>query len=412
MVDLPSGGRPFANLMQPNNLATLLCLGCAGTLYLYERYSLGSVVASLLAGFLFFGVALTLSRTPWVAIMVVSAFWAWKSLAFKFRLTLRALLFWVGVYALFVLLLPHISEWLFLSGEGLSQRAQALERLGIWGQLWFAVLQGPFWGYGWNQIGMAQVDVTLAYPLPIMTEHSHNIILDLLLWNGPVLGGGIVVFVAIWLFCLGVRARTVESLFSLIAAGFMLVHAMLEFPLEYAYFLLPLGVLLGSVQGEQCATHEIKFPRLLLAALMSFLGGLFFWVWCEYRIVEVSTQLLRFENARVGNLKAERVAPDVVVLSQLRELIRYARTSPTEGMSSRDLEWMRRVSRRYPNPPSLFRYAQALALNGHSEAARDQLLILRGLYGDHRYKERIAELQLMQEHHPVLADVMALLPRF
>jgi len=407
VADLPPAGRPFANLAQPNSLATLLCMGLAGVLYFYEKRQIGRLAGGLLAAFLLFGVALTQSRTPWVAALAVALFWGWKAIECQPRLALRGLLGWIGVYVLCVVALPQIAEWLQLSSSDPLARAQSLERWGMWMQFWQAIWQGPLWGYGWNQASVAQVSVSLAYPVPIMTEHSHNILLDLLLWNGPLLGGLIIVCISVWLARLGWRARSTESLFALLAAGFVLVHGMLEFPLEYAFFLFPLGLLLGMVAAEQRPARELELPRWLLGAVLVLGIGMFGWIWQEYRIIEEDHRLMRFEAARIGDLKAELPAPDVLVLSQLREFIRFARTPATEHMPAEQLEWMRKVAHRYPHTFSLFRYALALGLNNQPATARQQLLILQSLHGEKHYAEARQAWQTLQTKHPQLVGVLS-----
>lgn len=411
VVDIMPGGRPFANLAQPNNLATLLCMGLAAVLYVFERRMLGAIGASLLALLLIFGVALTQSRTPWLGGFCAVLWWVWKSRSIAVRLPTTGFVAWVGVYALAILSFHSLAESLYLPSVSLGERAQGMHRLDLWWQLWQAVMQGPLWGYGWNQVSVAQVGVALAYPVPIMVEHSHNILLDLLLWNGPILGGAIILFATIWLVRMGWRARTVESLFALLAVGFVLVHGMLEFPLEYAFFLFPVGLLLGMVEADQRAPAVLSVPRWVSTGVLVMAVGMLGWGWREYQILEEDHRLMRFEAMRVGSLKAEHKAPDVVLLTQLREFIRFARTEASERMSQDELAWMRQVVYRYPYPPSLFRYALALGLNQQSQAGYEQMMILRSLHGDERYEEGRRALGAMQGRYPQLAGLFERLPK-
>lgn len=411
VVDMPPGGRPFANFAQPNNLATLLCMAIAAVWYFYECRALGRLSSTILALFLMFGVVLTQSRTPWVGCIAVAVFWLWKAPGYSARLPIYALGVWLGIYVGLVVALPYIAELLYLSAGSLLDRAQALHRWPLWVQLWNAVLEGPVWGYGWNQVSVAQIAVSLTYPVPLMVEHSHNILLDLLIWNGPLLGGLIIFTIAAWLIRLGMRARSVESVFCLVAVGFVLVHGMLEFPLEYGFFLFPVGLLLGVVAGEQRSAREWVVPRVHVGTVLVLGLGMFAWVWQEYRVIEEDHRLMRFEAARIGDLKAEQAAPDMVLLTQLRELIRFARTPAAEGMSAEQLEWMRKVAHRYPYPPSLFRYSLALALNGQAAQSNEQLAILRALHGDKHFDESIQALVQMQVSLPRLQDVLQLLEK-
>lgn len=411
IVDLPPGGRPFANLAQPNNLATLLGMAIAAAWYFYERRLLGRFSSSILVLFLILGIVLTQSRTPWVGCIAVAVFWLWKAPSYSARLPSYALGVWLGVYVGLVVSLPYIADFFFLSADRLFDRVQALQRWPLWVQLWAAVMEGPFWGYGWNQVSVAQVAISQIYPVPMMVEHSHNILLDLLIWNGPFLGGLIICAVAVWLIRLGMRARSVESVFCLIAVSFVLIHGMLEFPLEYGFFLFPVGLLLGIVAGEQRSAREWAVPRAVVGTVLVLNFGLFVWVWYEYRVIEEDHRLMRFETARIGDLKAEQDAPDVILLTQLREFIRFARTPATEGMSPEQLEWMRKVAHRYPYPPSLFRYSLALALNGRDVQSTEQLAILRALHGDKIFDEGMQALVQMQGKHPQLQGVLKRIER-
>ena len=392
VVDLPYRSRPFANFAQPNNLATMFCMGIAGLMYLYEKHFLSRVVAVFLATLLVFGVALTSSRTPWVSGFVVIVFWMWKSTVISFRLSSRVLVFWVVLYVIFIAALPYISEFLMPSAEGVAHQFRGLQRLDIWKQFWLAVLKGG--AYGWNQISFAQVGITLDFPVPIVTEHSHNIFLDMFLWNGLVLGLVINLFIVCGGSYLCWRARNIESVFALVASGFILTHGMLEFPLEYAFFLFPLGLLIGMVEAERPSGFAVVLPAWLLIGVLGVAVGLFFRVLYEYKVVEDDVRLLRFENARIGSLKGG--GAEVYFLSQLNEWVKYARAVPSDNMSFSELESMRLVAHRYPNAPSLLRYIQALYMNGYHDAAKEQMLILRGLHGRERYNQGCQMLFLIR----------------
>ncbi|MGX5220780.1 Wzy polymerase domain-containing protein [Pseudomonas segetis] len=405
VADLPPGARPFANMAQPNNLASLLCLGLFAVHYFYEKYRLGRLSSSVLTFFILFCIALTGSRTSWVVALSALAFIGWRSLQVPHRLPIRAALLWGGVYFLLVVAVPSLSDFLDIESYSLMQRAMASDRLGLWLQMLQAIKLSPVLGYGWNQVSLAQVSVTTAYPLQLMTEHSHNIILDFLIWNGPVLGIVIVSVVAFRLLQLVVRVSSFEAVFVVLCLLALLVHGLLEFPLEYAFFLVPLGFLLGGLIAEQGCALKLSFPRPVVVALVVAACLLLHVFWREYRLVAEDYRLMRFETAKIGTLKATEPAPDVVLLSQLREFTRFARTQPSAQMSGADLEWMRKVSHRYPYYLALHRYALALALNGHVEAAREEMLILRGLYGEKVYKHT---LELTQFEHPELVEALKL----
>jgi len=406
MADMPLGGRPFANMGQPNSLATLLCMGLAGALYLYEKHLLGSVAAGLIAVLLLLGVALTQSRAPWLAAIAIVFFWAMKSRVYASRLSLRGLLGWAGIYVGCSLLLTHVSEWLLLADIDVTRTGSVSERWKIWTQLWPDIWRGPWWGYGWNQVPVAQMQGALHFSAPSISMDGHNLLLNLMVWNGPLLGGLIFIGGAIWLARIGLRARSAESLFVLIAAGFILGHSMVELPYQDAFFLFPLGLLLGVAIAEGGQVFTLVLPRKLISIVLVLCVGLFGWFWREYRAVEEDHRLLRMELARVGTLKAMQPAPDVILLSQLREFIRFVRTPPRSQMSVTELGVMGQVVYRYPSTSGLLRYIVALGLNDQSVAAQEQLMLFRRLYGPGQARHQYAmfELQAMRAQYPQLFE--------
>lgn len=402
IVDLEANARPFANLGQPNNLSTLLCIGLACIIYLYEKNIIGSTTSSIVTLFLLAGVVITQSRTPWLACIAVLIFWTWKyyTVPNKLQLTPLVLLSWCIVFAVITLAFPLFADLLFLKGQDLANRAQSFERWELYTQFYHAILQGPIWGYGVGQISAAQVAITPDYPVQMMSFYTHNIILDILIWYGPVIGGVIVILCGIWLFRLGLHAKSTESLFALVAAGFILTHSMLEYPHAYAYFLLPLGLFLGIAQTDIPNQKTFEVSRRAFhyfIGLLTILGG---WIAYEYIIIEEDFRLMRFETANIGTIKADEKAPDVILLTQLRDYTRFARTPPVANMSDIELDWMRKVAHRYPYATSLSRYIYALALNNKLSEAQHQLIILKGLHKPEYYIIAVSGLRYYADENP------------
>lgn len=406
IADLPPNARPFANLSQPNQLATLLSMGLASVLFFYEKHLLNRISSSLLALLLLFGIALTQSRTPWLMTIFFICVWLWKFNSAHRRLPRSWALAWVAVFVGFIFILPYLAQWLQL-GEttSVAERAQAMERWDLYVQFYQAVLHGPLWGYGWQQVSTAQLAITPLFPVAIYTEYTHNILLDLLIWNGPILGTVIIVAVAYYLLRLAVLARSVENLFVLLAVGFFLVHSMLEYPHAYAYFLLPVGLLIGCLQADfPCKTWRI--PRWSVLVFLIGSVGLYAVIWQEYRLIEEDYRLMRFEKNRVGTLKAEQPAPDVILLTQLQALTKHSRLPATTDMSAAELDELSRFAKRFTHPAAMFKYAQALALNNQLEQAYQQLLLIQGLHGDRLLQEAIDELGRLEEQHPEIAPLL------
>lgn len=408
LIDMPPGGRPYANLAQPNNLASLFGLGLVSVCYLRERGFLGRAVFWLVTILLFAGVAMTRSRMSIIVILVLAG---WLFLGIR-RLQLRCsrveVLAGIGIFLGLWLAWPTISESLYLSADSSLARLEGAVagelRWVIWRQLLDAVLREPWFGYGWNQVSVAQMVVAAEYPASVFTEHAHNLLIDILCWNGLLFGGGVLLWLGWWVFS---RMRSVNSLSAWFGMALVLVlgtHSMFEFPLDYAFFLVPFGFAVGFVEGDH-GGRSLQLPRWV-AGVVGMLGLVFaIWIFVEYQLIQTDYNRLRYESAGLEIRSANPAPPDVKLLTQSREFIRFARTEARQGMSAEELEWMRQVAFRYAYPPAMFRYALALGLNGRYEEAETQLLRLRQLHPPIRYQEAQEGWAAMAERFPELGNV-------
>ena len=88
------------------------------------------------------------------------------------------------------------------------------------------------------------------YPaLGVAVQHAHNLVLDLVLWNGVPLGLLLVGALAWWAWRQVRDAQTAQQRLLLLALGLLLLHALLELPHLYAFFLLPAAAMAGGKRG-------------------------------------------------------------------------------------------------------------------------------------------------------------------
>lgn len=412
--------RAYANFGQPNNLATLLCIGLASTLYLFEQRRIGAVSGSVLASFLLFGVALTQSRTAWIGALFFLGWWAWKSRFFNPRLAWQGLIGWIAIYTLCVICLPFLTAAITQGNSviDLAARAQASGRESLWAQFGLAVLHGPLWGYGWNQVSVAQLNVSTLFPLGMRTNSSHNILLDLLIWNGPILGSLIILFLGVWLCRLAYSARTLTSTYALLAVGFALIHGMLEFPLTYAYFLLPVGLLIGMIYGElrtapnyAKSAHVIKLidrlpklswelPQAAFASFLVVCTFLIAWIGFEYNTINREYRTFKPNKLTPSSTPISVESPRrIILMTQLRDYLHLQSINPTPNMTKEQLDWAREVAYRFPQVSNLTRYATALALNNQPIQAGQELGKLRILYGNNVFTNAAQGLKDLQQQY-------------
>lgn len=369
-------GRPFANFGQPNQLATFLLWGLLATTWGMLRRHIGLWTALLIMLTLLFGLTLTQSRTAWLAVgLLVLVSWVWRRLwpdrRWPWFASGLALYF-----AICVACLDRINQLLLLGtvpgSSGFDRPGGAL-RQSIWSLFADAALQSPWAGYGWNQLGLAQLAAALNHPsLEQLHAHAHNLFLDLILSCGIPVGLAVSLYLVRWFW---LRVRAIRAAEDAVLVLFLLViglHAMLELPLHYAYFLLPVGLVMGVLNVRLHTPAVLVTGRQILILLWLTSATLLATLIRDYSRIETSYQELRFEQAPI-KFTAPGRPPDVLLLTQLSEFIRLSRFKPTSGMIANDLDWMRRVAKTYPGTTAIAKLATALALSGQPAEAQQWL---------------------------------------
>jgi len=100
LMDMRPGGRPYANLAQPNNLATLLCIGLAAALYLRERGHFSRFVLGLLTFLLLAGIAMTRSRMAFFIMVAIAVWILWGRKKFGLKCSTVEVVTGLGMFVL------------------------------------------------------------------------------------------------------------------------------------------------------------------------------------------------------------------------------------------------------------------------------------------------------------------------
>lgn len=406
-ADLPPGARPFANLAQPNHLCTLAFFGLAGLALLREGGRIGAAGWWSGAAFLLLAMLMSGSRTGLVQLAVALGLLLALGRRSAVRIGARTMLLLLALLVLGTLAWPALNHALLLAGErNAAGQLQGGGRELLWPALADAIGREPWSGYGWQQMVLAQEAVALDHaPIRRHFEHSHNIVLDLLVWAGVPVGALIALLAAAALWQQLRAVRDARALWLLLAVCGVLVHAMFEFPLEYAYFLLPSGLALGAAWAMQVPAPPRRLPPALVPAAGLALGALLFVIALDYLEAEQNHRILRLESARIGVTRLETPAPRLRLLDQQQAFLEFARTEARRGMSAAELEKMRRVSQRFAYPPAMLRYAIAAGLNGQPEVAARTLARLCRIHPRVRCEEARAGWQALQQRDPELRAV-------
>lgn len=374
----PAWGRATANLGQPNNLSTLLCLGLAGLWWGFLRRHIGPVVGLLAAGLLLVGIVLTGSRTGLLALLVfpLAMAFGWRAVGGAARAgAMLVLAAWLLVVWTVLTFFPP--EFLMSGGRNAVEQASGGYRPLMWSHMLDAIAQKPWTGWGWNQILLARTEMAALYPDDkVIFSYAHNLVLDLVMWNGVPLGLAIVFLAAWWLIASTRQAVDAEHWVLLAALAVLGTHALLEFPHAYLFFLLPAAVFVGAMDGELGSVLRLRVNRWwMLGGLVaaSVLLVAIFRDYQEIERVEVSWQMYEANIGRTGSLPK---AASPVVLRGLADADEQLRKRPGADMPAEELNRWREALTRYPAAGGLARYAQAASMNGQPQEAEWALATL------------------------------------
>lgn len=374
----PETVRATAHLGQPNNLATLLCLGLAGIWWGFLRKHIGQTVSFLAAGLLLVGICLTGSRTGLLALLVFPSAMAlgWPAVGGARRAgALAALLTWLVVVWTVLAFSPP--DFLISGGRNAAEQASAGYRSLMWSHVLDAIAQKPWTGWGWNQISLSRTEMASLYPDDkVIFSYAHNLVLDLLMWNGVPLGLAIVFLAAWWLVASVRQAVKAEHWVLLAGLCAMGVHAFLEFPHAYLFFLLPAAVFVGSLDGELGSFFRWQVSRWWLLSGIAAGSILLVLVVRDYQEIERVDLSWRLYEANIGRSSHLPKAANPWILKGVADADEQLRKRPRAEMPAEELKHWREALNRYPAVGSLARYAQAATMNNMPQEAEWALATL------------------------------------
>lgn len=351
-INESSGVRPAANLNQPNQLASLILWGMISTIWLYRIRQINKMVLFLAMAYLAFGMGLTLSRSGVLSYVVCAATFIW---IYKKEVEKPYVYIGLAVFAVICiawLLHSPAQVWLHLpasvsEGIGSINREQGI-RIHIWSMFASAVSEKWLFGYGPDMTLSAQFSQMDKYPeiFGQLYSNAHNIILDLMVWFGvPIViclvGAFFRELTPLLKNSIGLKDGRVLYLLMLVV---MLVHGNLELPLHHAYFLLPLGFIIGPLfsrsrvengGGLEGQNALISNKILLILALIT--TACYAIVVDDYLKIEREVNYYRFRNAHILNTPTPR-EPDVIILDQLATQVWFNTLNLAEPISNGDVK--------------------------------------------------------------------------
>ena len=382
MVNISGTQRPYANFAQPNNMATFLLMSLMSCLYLYEKKKIQTKWLMTCALSIIMGIALSQSRTSWVAaiaIMIYLAIYQYKGIIrLKWYYSIAWFIFFIACIVAFPLLSQLAAQAMntdiVQSRDVVSRATGDMSRLAIWQQMLAAIQAQPWFGYGWYQTSVAFVSISDTIQGPVWIRSAHNFILDFLLWNGLIIGLPFLAYFGYLGYQLQRWVNTPESVIGILMIGAFVTHAMFEFPQHYAYFLLPVGFILGTVLAQNPKIKTVVMPSIGMQ--FTFAVGLLLLI-VIYRDYDVAVpklgQSIRYEKQqeKITNEKP------IYLLTEFNHRIAWIRLNLYSKASADQILEGEQMVLSYPTKYNLIKYAKLLAFNGYEAEAKHQLQRLK-----------------------------------
>jgi hypothetical protein len=367
--------RIHGNVSQPNQTSTLLYMASCALIYLYAQKSVRGSITLLVQILFLTGMAVTASRSGWLqaTMLAIGTLYLARGgiIRFKISTILSVYILFIAIFYLWPILIESIRE---TPSRDIEEIFSAGQRLTHWAVLIDASLSKPYFGFGWNQVAIAQFHSVLNFPpTGEMLGHSHNIVLDLVIYNGYPIAIIICCGISVWLWRkIKYYLNTPNLIFLLMIAG-VGIHSSFELPHHYLYILAPLGVIIGALEYSH-RTPKVVYSGihkhlLLLVALPTI--GLLGAIARDYIIIENTFRKIRAELLNISSSNSQEDLPRLLVLDHWEAHLKILKDPPKTKPSAEALSEISDVAQRFPSSLVLTRYMRTLLSLGMIEAAKD-----------------------------------------
>jgi hypothetical protein len=368
--------RPFGNMAQANHLATYIAFAMAGALFLVQTRRIAVSIWLLVSTIFSVGLALTVSRGPWLqmGVIVVAGFWMafaqmrsepqqrrgnrdWIIpivLAVLF-FVVNALIRWANVH--FQLALAQSAA------ERFQDAGQIAPRLALWKYGWTMFKTHPLLGVGWGEFPSYQYEFVKSLGGVEIANNSHDIFIDLLAKTGLIGLAIVLLGLLSWLVRVVRAPQSAARVFGIALIGVLVMHALVEYPQQYMFFLLPAMFVFGLLETRplRLVPGRLSFGAFVVVVF----GGL-------AALYPVYRDYNRAEVLYYGSRPAEQYAADPSFLFQAWGEYGMATLLPMNAMDlQHKLAMHRQAIALLPGETVLRRYAVLQALSGDTSAAFD-----------------------------------------
>jgi O-antigen ligase len=271
-------GRAVGNLRQPNHLSSLLLWSAIASIGLLQLKALRPWPARGLFALLMAALVLTASRTGLVSVLLLCA-WGLldRHLARGTRQVLIAapLLYAIAWWGMW--LWAQTGEHSFGGQARLQETDISSSRFGIWANALALIARQPWAGVGFGEFNLAWSMTPFPGRPTAFFDHAHNLPLQLAVELGLPLAGAVLALLAwaLWRAWRAGRGGDTAARCACVLVGMIGMHSLLEYPMWYAYFLLPAAWAWGFALAELRSPDAWAAPARWapVAAALMLLGS-------------------------------------------------------------------------------------------------------------------------------------------
>ncbi len=400
--------RPFANVAQPNQLALLYCMSLAALYWWQQSRQVSVYLILTLALWIIAGLVMTQSRIAWIILPLMALLIGWQERRNKAYLACLVVLL-VGYFAM-LSQLDVLATYLGHSGALAERLEGRSERKILWLQAIRMALDHPWLGVGWAGFGPAQVAIAADFTPSIYSEHAHNFVLNLAAEIG--IPATLLICAALAYWCLAVFPKlwgSIEVRFMGLCLLAVAVHSMVEFPLWYAYILLPVGLMMGILHQMRWPARGFSVPAW--GTYLVFLFACLAMCWITYDYWRVVGAFRAYQTKMSGYKINETYLrqPDWTLFPQFYRYFDLLEFKPRAGMSDQQIADFAFWTRRFGFEHNLNTLAEIYVLNGKIPQARRTMLTLYSLH-PWRYAEYYDYWQGRARQEPAFAEALQGLP--
>jgi O-antigen ligase len=363
------GGR-WSGLLGQSNISAILVL--VAVAYVVTNKNYGKQAKYKHIEFFLFSVLLILSgvsmvmfhsRTSFLCIIFI----VFISLFHKFRPAINikyGAVFLVGLFIGFVAFLYAPAFGVgevnaIFQGRGLDSSL----RLEAYTDFLMAVLEKPFFGYGINGVIVAFMSVEPSVQYGVYFNHTHNILLDTLVQFG-LIGSSIIIYLLTRLAVDFSKIRVASASRNIIIVLPIVIHALLEYPLNFPYLLVLFALFIPSVDSGReegvIASGKVRSAHLVCILLI----GLY--------LAAISKEYLSHEYNYNSALTEEQIfgrplsykEPRTKLLWELNDVNEFIRIIPGQPVGNEDAERYHKMLMVIPDRGLIVKYVNNFSKNG------------------------------------------------